>query len=398
MNRFFKALCILLTLCFLFSSCGAPAETTDEEIPETTNEVTEDTSAQTDKESEMPKIDYTEKTLTLKAADGYFKPLGRTFFAGTGLACDWTAAGAEFTLYCKGNVSVNIRSGSKEPSFRIKVDGVVTHETFMVEKGKGDYVIAAELPEGLHTIEIICIVGNGWTKEINSITFTGELVKYEPEDRSFIEIIGDSITSGHGLTTNEGVAALNGAAGYAFRTIERLGVDYSFCSRSGMGICYAKDPTNIFSEVYSLESFKRSASKPYIPTKTPDLVIINLNHNDNETWWDNGQCTDNGDYTMAKFEAAFDDMLRTFEKQYGKDVPILLLRGCMTSPYHKEVVQNRMWELVDTKYNPEGFDIKTLTLTTNRNGDFSHPDAEGAEIQSEELYNFIAENYPELIC
>ena len=44
----------------------------------------------------------------------------------------------------------------------------------------------------------------------------------------------------------------------------------------------------------------------------------------------------------------------------------------------------------------DGYDMKIVNLTTNRQGNASHPNAEGAKIQGAELAEFIRNNYPQL--
>ena len=105
---------------------------------------------------------------------------------------------------------------------------------------------------------------------------------------------------------------------------------------------------------------------------------------------------ENEKYNYATFDAVFDDMIMTFTNLYGKDVPMLFVFGCMANEkYENATIRSK--ELIKLKYIPDGYDMETVTLTTNRAGDASHPNAEGAKIQGGELASFIRENYPDLI-
>lgn len=336
--------------------------------------------------------DYTSQTFNMAEASEYYRPLGRTTLLGTSLTCDWTAAGAEFKLLCKGDISLAITSGTSTNSFTIVVDGV-TEKYFAVNKGSGDYTVASGLDAGYHTVKILAEKGYGNNATIDSITFTGELAYAEEKD-VYIEVVGDSITCGAGL----GASGNDGTAAYAYLALEELDVDYSICSNGGMGIAYSGSDTNIFSEVYPYQNLKRDET-PYAPTRTPDLIIINLHTNDNWQWYSNTPENRNGEtekYNFATFDRVFDDMIKTFTGHYGNDVPMLFVFGCMANDKYENATLRSKY-LIKNKYVPEGYDMEIVNLTTNREGNASHPNLEGAKIQGAELAEFIRKTYPNLV-
>ncbi len=337
--------------------------------------------------------EYTTQTLNMLEASEFYRTLGRTSVLGTSLTCDWTASGVEFVADCKGDVVVGITAAnSSTTSFTFVVDGVVTEKHFRANRTEGTYVVARGLDEGVHSIKILGEKGYGNNATIDSITLTGNLIKAEEKDL-YIEVVGNSITCGAGL----GASGDDGTAAYAYLALDELDADYSICSNGGMGIAYSGSETNIFSKVYPYQNLKRDET-PYAPTRIPDLVVINLHTNDNWQWYSNtpeNRNAENEKYNYVTFDAAFDDMVKTFTNLYGNDVPMLFVFGCMANEnYENATIRSKY--LIKSKYIAQGYNMKIVNLTTNRLGNASHPNVEGAKIQGEELAEFIKSNYPEL--
>jgi hypothetical protein len=311
---------------------------------------------------------------------------------GTSLACDWTAAGVEFKFLCKGDISLEITAANAVTTFTIEIDNEIMYRHFPVSYGSGTYTVASGLEAGYHTIKIVSEKGYGNNVTIDSVTFTGEILKVEEKD-IYIEVVGDSITCGAWL--GEGGVGNDGTVAYAYLALDELDVDYSICSNSGMGIAYSASETNIFSKVYPYQNLTRDQST-YVPTRTPDLVVVNLHTNDNWQWYSNTPEDRNGEnekYNFATFDAAFDDMIKTFTDLYGKDTPMLFVFGCMANENYENATLRSKY-LIKRKYVAEGYDIKIVNLTTNREASGSHPNNEGARIQGTELAAFIRTNYP----
>lgn len=378
MKKFLNFISIFLLLCVLLSGC---------------NKSNPDISCGGDTLAEVVEAlknsDLEPQTLDMLEASAYYRSLGRTAMLGTSLTCDWTAAGVEFKLLCKGDVSFGITADTSQATFTVEVDDVVSKKYFPVNKGSSTYIVADGLEAGYHTIKILSERGYGTNTTIDTITFTGNLVEADKKD-VYIEVVGDSITCGAGLGKNNN----DGTLAYAYLALNELDVDYSICSNGGMGIAYSESETNIFSKVYTYQNFKRDET-PYTPVRTPNLIIVNLHTNDNWQWYSNtpnNRNSENEKYNYATFDAAFDNMIMTFTSLYGKDVPMLFVFGCMANENYENAT-TRSKELIKLNYIPNGYNIKMVTLTTNRQGSASHPDAEGAKIQGSELARFIKENY-----
>ena len=402
MKKFIKILTVLLVTCFALSACGAPTETTDTDNRDTAMDLPLDITEETHDEKEELEKQMIEElknstvaptTMNMLEASEFYRPLGRTAMLGTALTCDWTAAGVEFKLLCKGDVALTITSATSTNTFTIEVDDVITQKHFLVNKGASTYTIASGLEAGYHTVKIIGEKGYGNNATVDSITFTGEIVEADKKD-IYVEVIGDSITCGAGL----GESGNDGTAAYAYLALDELDVDYSICSNGGMGLAYSGSESNVFSKVYPYQNLKRDET-PYSPTRTPDLIIINLHTNDNWQWYSNtpkdNRNVETEKYNYATFDTAFDDMIKTFTDLYGNDVPMLFVFGCMANPNYENAT-TRSKELIKLKYVPEGYDMEIVTLTTNREGNASHPNAEGAKIQGGELASFIKGTYTDL--
>ena len=400
MRKFIKTASVLLAVCSLLTACGSGIDTL---VDDTINQFGSDEFADVDdskiqeikdaikKQEEMIETlknsTQAPTTMTILEAEGLCRPLGRVVMLGNSLTCDWTAAGVEFSLLCKGDISIEVTSASSSMSFRVELDGNV-QKNFAVNKGNGVYTVASDLEADFHTLRIVSEKSYGANTTIDSITFTGTMLE-SPKDKAYIEVVGDSITCGAGLG-NGG----DGTMGYAYLALDELDADYSICSNGGMGIAYAGSETNIFSEVYPYQNLKRDKT-PYAPTRTPDLIVVNLHTNDNWQWFSNTKNAENEKYNYETFDAKFDEMIMTFTSLYGKDVPMLFVFGCMANPLYENATL-RSKELIKLKYVPDGYDMKIAQLTTNREGDASHPNEAGANRQGAELAAFIRKTYPDL--
>lgn len=388
-------LCLLLVVCIVLPACGSPVET--EDPAETPAETDEDTPANTDSETEADTESYEEiymeRTYTMKEAEGLFNPLGRTAMVGTALTVDWTGAGAAFSAECKGDFSIKFNARSSTMCLRVEVDGEIT-KNFKLEKGTKSYVIAEDLEEGLHNIRIVSESGYGtWNySELLSVTLTGKLREEKPKD-VYIEFVGDSITHGAGLsamTSSSGSHYNDGTLTYAYVAIDQLDVDYSILANGGMGFAFSSDETNLVNLKYMYQCDKRNTD-PYVPVRTPDLIVINLHTNDNYQWY----LKKNPDKSVfyEAFDKEVDALLASFDTLYGeKKVPILFVFGCMANASYTDAT-DRLQELIKTKYIPAGYDIETVTLTTNRDGQGSHPTVAGANVQGDELAAYIKNTY-----
>ena len=90
---------------------------------------------------------YASKNITLQEAAGRCKLYGRLGTVGTGISCDWAAAGIEFRADCRGDVAVEM-SCEGSAYFTIFVDGVRSEERPLVSAGKTTVKLAEGLSAG----------------------------------------------------------------------------------------------------------------------------------------------------------------------------------------------------------------------------------------------------------
>ena len=341
--------------------------------------------------------DYMEgQTLNMTELMTDAKALGRVVPLGSGLAIDHTASGFAFNFDGMGDVALNITADKATVVGRISVTVDGETKSLEVPQGTSTIVIAPKLKDGKHEVSVINESGIAVPMVVNTVTFNGKLTEAPAEKAAYIEFIGDSITAGYGLYPDyvSGVEDHhNGTLSYAYRTTQKLGADYAIFARSGMAIAFADGGTNIFENRYPYASYVRNTTDPYVPARTPDLVVINLAQNDNYQWYLSGN-TEGGRFTYEALREKFDAMIETVLGLYGKDTPILFVYGCMESTAFTPLVTKYCKNRIETVYTEEnGYNINYVVLTTNRGAKDGHPNAEGAEVQAEELATYIKNNY-----
>lgn len=377
MRKQLQFLSAALAAVCLLSSCGTPVETEPSEVVETSKE--------TEKETEAVK-ESLKKTVTMKEAADKYNALGRTYLSGDSLVCDHAASGVDLALECQGDVVVRVTAEKDNTTFTVDVDGKAT-KAVTFQKGTHEYTVASGLEDGFHVVRLVSEAGYSKPCKIDAVTFEGTMIKMYKNDL-YIEFIGDSISAGYGLGSTAGESH-DATLAYPYLTAQKLGADYSICALSGLGIAYGA--ADEFENYYPYQSVSRGKTA-YTPEKTPDLVVINLHTNDNYQWYSKGGNVEGDKYNYATFDAKFDDMIKTIEGNYGKDIPMLFVFGCMASDKWT-LATDRSIELIEEKYVPAGYDMKVVTLFTSRDGVEAHPSASGAKKQADQLAQFIRENY-----
>ncbi|MBQ7292225.1 MAG: hypothetical protein IJW79_00650, partial [Clostridia bacterium] len=171
MKKFLKILSAVFAFCIVLSACGtnadAPkaidsnAENEDDTLKTPTLDNTDPAEIEKEMVETLKNSDVEPQTLNMLEASGFYRPLGRTVLLGTSLTCDWTAAGAEFKILCKGDVSLSVTAANSTTTFTIVIDDVVSEKYFLVNKGSGTYTVAKDLEAGFHTIKILGEKGYG---------------------------------------------------------------------------------------------------------------------------------------------------------------------------------------------------------------------------------------------
>lgn len=225
------------------------------------------------------------KNITLQEAAGRCKLYGRLGTVGTGLSCDWAAAGIEFRADCRRDVAVEMTC-EDSAYFTIFVDGVHSEERPLVSAGKTTVKLAEGLSAGEHTFKLLrqtevaaaIIV-------LESIRLDGTLLALPADSGMYIEFIGDSISAGYGNLGNPQISGpttyleySDGTQTYAALTAEKLKADFSVVAISGSGIARGT-AAQMIPEIYPYTSYRRGEDA-YLFSRKADIVVINLGTND----------------------------------------------------------------------------------------------------------------------
>ena len=228
---------------------------------------------------------YASKNITLQEAAGRCKLYGRLGTVGTGISCDWAAAGIEFRADCRGDVAVEM-SCEGSAYFTIFVDGVRSEERPLVSAGKTTVKLAEGLSAGEHTFKLLRQTEVAAAIIIlESIRLDGTLLAPPADSGMYIEFIGDSISAGYGNLGNPQFSGpttyleySDGTQTYAALTAEKLKADFSVVAISGSGIARGT-AAQMIPEIYPYTSYRRGEDA-YPFSRKADIVVINLGTND----------------------------------------------------------------------------------------------------------------------
>jgi lysophospholipase L1-like esterase len=198
----------------------------------------------------------------------------RMGWSGVGLVVRFDGTGA------------TVRMDDQSQYFTVVVDGEV-QPPLATSGGTQDYVVAAGLPPGEHTVELYRRTeGSFGPTVVNEVLLEGELLAPPPVTRR-MELIGDSISAGYG---NEGVSPCSFSAQtensyqtYGAIAARTVGAELHTVAWSGKGIVYNydNDMNQPMPELY--DRIIASDGAPWSFEWQPDVVAINLGTNDFST-------------------------------------------------------------------------------------------------------------------
>lgn len=207
----------------------------------------------------------------------------------------------------------------------VLVDGRIMLDTTVTSK-KESYIVYGEdplWPIEKHVVRIIKLseprmssVGLG---EIEILSEDGP--KPTANKSKLVEFIGDSITCGYGVDTDDELCPFststeNASKAYAYLACKELDVDYSLVSYSGHGLIsgYTPDPNvpkkeELIQPYYGIVAYSYNNFRGIEPQKyewsferQPDVILINLGTND-------GSYTQDDEVKVAGFESCYMDFL-----------------------------------------------------------------------------------------
>ena len=213
----------------------------------------------------------------------------------------WTASGFEFdTDSTECWIDMECDYNIREMYLRVELDGFLI-QRFMIPKGRNKYCLYRDMPVGeLKTVTVIIEVQPIQDDQERKLLVYGietDCVLQPVIPKSCrIEIIGDSLTSGEGLTGTSNIqdwnAGIFGLTGHYGLTIARhFDADYSIVSQSGWGV-YCGWDNNIHCNIpdyYTkvcgvltddMNGTLGAHDEWDFTSWQPDLVIVNLGTND----------------------------------------------------------------------------------------------------------------------
>lgn len=309
----------------------------------------------------------------------YVRAIGRTMIAKdslwlvhSGTGCEFTFNGTKATVKIKPDSSFMTRNNQARVAIYVNGERVVDD---MVDKMDKEYtVFESEVPEDC-TVRIVKLSEAPYsTFGISAIDATcyGAIKPTEGSGK-LIEFVGDSITCGYGVddldanhhfsTTTEDATKT-----YAYKTAEKLGVDYSLVSFSGYGIISGysgdgnKQPEQLVPDFYDkmgnsggtfMGNFVAQETAWDFTKKQPDVVVINLGTNDNS--YVKGNAAKKEEFTTAY--VAFLKQIR--EKNPDATVVCTLgIMGAELYPSVEDAVKRYVAETGDAKVHTMKFDTQ----------------------------------------
>ena len=236
---------------------------------------------------------YLPTATTVGQMKDYVKFHGRTVMDGNNIKMDYAGTGFEIRGTFKGDVEITTQQKSGLLLYGI-VDGDFENAKEILAKQSGTYKIAENLTPGIHNIRLLKATECGANEQlqltVTGLSFNGKLTEKPADANLYIEVIGDSVTSGCDLykKTNPPADELlrqNVTKSFAELTAQALGADVSIISKSGGSAYVVKSGEN---RAYKLagEYYKRAlygnltSTWDFETDRQPDIVVISLGTND----------------------------------------------------------------------------------------------------------------------
>ena len=223
----------------------------------------------------------------------------RLSWSGSGLILRFRGTGARVSMNGAGRFFTVIVDGSVQP-------------TLAVSGASGTYSLAADLPDGEHTVELYRRTeGSFGPTVVHGLEVDGELLAV-PEPTRQLEVVGDSISAGYGVDGPDRFCDFSAETENHFLTYgavaaRALGAELSTVAWSGKGAVhnYGDDRNEPMPELYGRVIATDAASTGVI--RPADAVVVNLGTNDFST---------DGDPTDAEFVPAYVNLLEQIRSRH----------------------------------------------------------------------------------
>jgi lysophospholipase L1-like esterase len=197
-----------------------------------------------------------------------------------GPRCTWPASTVAFTV-SGGSASVRLKDSGKN-FWQIVINGEPTG-VLALQAGEHVYPVAADLPPGKHTIELVKRTESfvGVTQVLGVVIDDDAKLLQTPERAHRIEVIGDSISCGYGNEAPRkeekfSAATENAWLAYGAVAARAVNADYVCIAWSGKKLW----PDNSIVDLYGRTLATSDKSAWDFARWSPDVVVINLGTND----------------------------------------------------------------------------------------------------------------------
>lgn len=302
---------------------------------------------------------------------------GRTLDIGESVTFDWSGSGFAFNYDGSGDIVATVTTSGSSPC-RIAVyvddeDRTTNDDDIRVVKsiatGTSKVVLAKNLPEGHHTIEVVkCTEANGSLAQLDALTYKadGKLSKWKDADYNML-VIGGSVSCGNQIYAD---GTEDASLSYVANLALAYNMNWNTISCSGRGIIqgynseenWAASTKNQLIELNDYTSFFRDKETKWDYTNfTPDVIIVNAGGNDL------------GDAVMEKFGSTVEDFCNAvidFNKKLKQQYPdamICWFYGVYVNRAHKDEFQ----EAIDSMNDPS---IQLVYTPQMNSGAANHPD------------------------
>ncbi len=211
----------------------------------------------------------------------------------SGSAAEFTVTGTNVSIVLTNTSSINDYS-SRRPRYAVFLDEKLVRDKIITAPEENLILFEEESPRTANVKVMLlseAAYGPVGIKDINIIGGDPELIKPLPDNDLAIEFIGDSITCGYGVDSDDGddsfsTATENFSKSYAYIAAEELEADYSVVAYSGYGVISGyssggKNTEETIPQYYNITStYKGYDEKWDASERKIDAVVINLGTND----------------------------------------------------------------------------------------------------------------------
>lgn len=319
------------------------------------------------------------------------KVIGRVFLSRkdpTAVQIEWPACGFEFNVDAQGGTLKIHYETNYESTIAVFIDGVEQPRPTLVPI-MGGLFCEFPLEAGAHTIKILRD-SEPETTQIGHVTlkgveFAGSVTEKPADKDLYVEIIGDSISSGIGtlgVFTEGGSAKMSDHSAthtYGYYVAQDLDADYSIVAKGGIGVVQGEGSQGINMMNAYEYLWRFSLEDLYCFSRKPDLIILELGANDSFAH----------NVTTELYKQEIQKFIQMLRQIHGADVPILWL-GRLQDNYHG-LQYKAVLELIDEMGDPNLYAASFPCGSDGTGGVAGHPSAQNHRDFADQVTKFIKE-------